>query len=241
MRHLVAGRKLKRTASHRKAMLSNMAASLIEFKRLTTTEAKAKELRPFVESIITKAKRALAREKAGLLPQGQTIDIHSRRMVARFIPKAAIIQELFDSVAPVVEERPGGYVRIVKLGHRRGDAARMAIVELVDWAEERDGRFGGSRKRKKASATSVEQVKAERAAAALSESLQATAVALESMNQQAEEAEVIADDTTETTVVENVVAEAATEETASTTEETSPAADESAASDTASAEEETKA
>lgn len=139
MRHLKSGRKLKRTSSHRKALLNNLATSLFEHKKVQTTEAKAKELRPFAESLITKAKHALAKEKQGLLPQGQTVDIHNRRIVAKNILNKGVIQELFDTIAPMVEERPGGYTRIIKTGTRRGDAGSMAIIELVDWSAPVDG------------------------------------------------------------------------------------------------------
>ena len=139
MRHAVAGRKLKRTASHRKALLRNMVTSLFEHKKIHTTEAKAKELRPLAEQLITKAKHALVREKQGLLPDGMKIDVHARRIVGKLIAKKAVLQELFDAIAPVVENRPGGYCRIVKTGIRRGDAGRTAIIELVDWAAPIDG------------------------------------------------------------------------------------------------------
>jgi|YNPMSStandDraft_1061717.scaffolds.fasta_scaffold00014_65 large subunit ribosomal protein L17 len=148
MRHLVKGRKLKRTASHRKALLANLATSLLEHKKVTTTEAKAKELRPYVERLITKARVALMRERQGLLPDGQKIDIHNRRMVARVIRKKAVLQELFDAIAPVVESRNGGYTRIVKLGTRRGDAARLAVIELVDWSAPQDGTVSTKSKKK---------------------------------------------------------------------------------------------
>jgi len=139
MRHLSAGRKLKRTTSHRKALLRNLATSLFEHKKIQTTEAKAKELRPYAEQLITKAKRALDREKQGLLPDGQRIDVHSRRLVGKFITNKAVLQELFDAIAPGVADRPGGYTRIIKTGFRRGDAGRTAIIELVDWAAPQDG------------------------------------------------------------------------------------------------------
>lgn len=138
MRHLKAGRKLKRTASHRKALLRNLASSLFESKRLVTTEAKAKELRPFAEQLITRAKHALMNEKQGM-PNGQTFDIHNRRMIQRHIHQKGIIQELMDEIAPKVLERNGGYTRIIKLGIRRGDAARTAVIELVDFSQEQDG------------------------------------------------------------------------------------------------------
>jgi large subunit ribosomal protein L17 len=152
MRHLKAHRKLKRTASHRKAMLNNMATSLLEHKKIATTEAKAKELRPFVEQLITKAKHALVREQAGQLPTGHTVDVHSRRMVGRFIRNKAVLQELFDAIAPVVENRNGGYTRIIKTGQRHGDGSRTAIIELVDWAEQVDGRATLGHKKRKATA-----------------------------------------------------------------------------------------
>ncbi len=131
MRHLVSGRKLKRTSSHRRSLMRNLATALFEHKKLETTEAKAKELRPYAERLITKAKSALAREKQGLLPEGQTIDIHNRRIVSRYLSSKAVLQELFDTIAPAVETRAGGYTRIVKTGIRRGDASPMAIIELV--------------------------------------------------------------------------------------------------------------
>ena len=139
MRHLKSGRKLKRTSSHRKALLRNMATSLFEHKKVFTTEAKAKELRPYAEALITKAKHALVNEKQGLLPEGQKVDIHNRRVVARHIFSKAVLQELFDTIAPLVEDRPGGYTRIIKTGFRRGDAGRTAVIELVDWSAPQDG------------------------------------------------------------------------------------------------------
>ncbi len=139
MRHLKKGRKLNRTSSHRKALMRTLATSLFEHKRISTTEAKAKELRPYAEQLITKAKKALVREKQGLLPDGQTIDIHNRRLVYKNIKNKAVIQELFDTIAPLVEERSGGYTRIIKTGTRRGDGGKTAIIELVDWSAPKDG------------------------------------------------------------------------------------------------------
>ncbi len=134
MRHRDKVWKLKRTRSHRKALLCHLATALIVHKRIVTTEAKAKALRPFVERLITKAKRAVLREQSGQLPTGWSVDLHARRLVARFIRDKKALQELFGAVAPKVLERPGGYTRIIKLGlYRRGDAARMAVIELVDW------------------------------------------------------------------------------------------------------------
>lgn len=148
MRHLVSGRKLGRTDSHRRALLKNLATSLFEHKSIKTTEAKAKELRPYAEKMITRARLALRREKMGLLPEGHTVDIHNRRIVGRFIRNKAVLQELFDTIAPACEERNGGYTRIIKLGFRRGDAGREAIIELVDFAAPQDGQVSMRRKSK---------------------------------------------------------------------------------------------
>ncbi len=148
MRHLLRGRKLKRTSSHRHALLRNLAMELFEHKKIETTEAKAKELRPYAEKLISKAKNALKREKQNLLVEGQKIDIHNRRIVAKHIYRKAVIQELFDSIAPMVLEREGGYTRIVKTGFRRGDGADTAIIELVDWSAPKDG-ASKMRKRRK--------------------------------------------------------------------------------------------
>jgi len=159
MRHLKSGRKLGRTNSHKRAMMRNLVMSLFEYKKVSTTLAKAKELRPYAETLITRAKKALQKEQAGLLSEGQTIDIHSRRVVARDISKKAILQELFDSIAPVVLERNGGYCRIIKTGTRRGDAAQTAIIELVDWSAPLDGPTSIKPKKKIAKKVKITEVK----------------------------------------------------------------------------------
>ena len=128
MRHRKSGRKLKRTASHRRALLASLCTSLLRHKRITTTVAKAKETRMLVEKMITRAKVA-----AGLPADKQASAVHARRVVARFIKDKAVIGELFSTIAERVATRPGGYTRIVKLGQRQGDAAEMAIIELVDF------------------------------------------------------------------------------------------------------------
>ena len=117
MRHRKKGRQLSRTASHRTATLRNMATSLIQHERIQTTEARARELRPFVEKLIT---------------LGGKDDVHSRRRARRHIADRAALQKLFDEVGPRFRERPGGYTRIVKLGARKGDGAEMAIIELTE-------------------------------------------------------------------------------------------------------------
>ncbi|MBX3043510.1 MAG: 50S ribosomal protein L17 [Candidatus Kapabacteria bacterium] len=151
MRHLVSGRKLKRTSSHRKALLANLATELFRHKSIKTTEAKAKELRSYAESIITRAKNALLKEQQGKLPQGQTIDVHSRRIVGKHIRVKEVLSELFDSIAPSVVDRNGGYTRVIKTGIRRGDASKTAIIELVDFSAPQDG-ASSMKKKKKAKA-----------------------------------------------------------------------------------------
>ena len=120
MRHGKKFNHLSRTAPHRKAMLSNMACSLIEHKRINTTVAKAKALRVYVEPIITKSKEDTT---------------HNRRTAFSYLQSKEAVTELFRTVAPKVAERNGGYLRIIKTGFRLGDAADMAMVELVDFNE----------------------------------------------------------------------------------------------------------
>jgi large subunit ribosomal protein L17 len=125
-----------------------LATALFEHKKVHTTEAKAKELRPFAERLITKAVHALQNEQQGNLHEGQTVDVHNRRVVGKFIRNKAVLQELFDSIAPAIGTRNGGYTRIIKTGIRRGDAARTAIIELVDFSTPQDGAFSFSKKKK---------------------------------------------------------------------------------------------
>ena len=117
MRHGVAGRKLGRHSSHRRALATNQATSLLREGRIETTLAKAKELRPYVESLITTAK-------------GGTL--HDRRVIARDIHDRAVLKKLMEEIAPKYANRPGGYTRILKTGVRRGDSAPTALIELVD-------------------------------------------------------------------------------------------------------------
>src|SRR3982751_5972720 len=125
MRHRVGQRKLGRVTEHRIAMLRNQAEALIQHERIETTMPKAKELRPFVERIITIAKRGLA----GGAANGTAL--HARRMVLRDIQNRDVVAKLFDTIAPRFETRPGGYTRILRLGYRRGDSAEVARIELV--------------------------------------------------------------------------------------------------------------
>lgn len=128
MRHQVSGRKLKRTASHRKATLSALSVALITHKKIRTTVAKAKETRMVVEKLITRAKRAVARET-----EGTQKDVHARRQSFSFLRDRKAVSSLFNDIVPKIGTRPGGYTRVVKLGQRQGDGAELAILELVDY------------------------------------------------------------------------------------------------------------
>jgi large subunit ribosomal protein L17 len=127
MRHQNAGRKLNRTASHRKATLAALCTALIIHKKIKTTVAKAKETRMFVEKIITRAKNAVAKEIAPVK------NISARREVFASLRSKDAVKTLFEDVAPKVAARPGGYTRVVKLGRRLGDGAELAVLELVDF------------------------------------------------------------------------------------------------------------
>src|SRR4051812_25597909 len=124
MRHRVAHRKLGRVTEHRIAMLRNQASALIAHEHIQTTVARAKELRPFVERIISVAKRSL---KAG---EGNH-QVVARRAVAEDLPDRDVVKKLFETIAPRFADRPGGYTRLLRLGYRRGDSAEIAAVELI--------------------------------------------------------------------------------------------------------------
>ena len=119
MRHLNARRKLNRTSSHRKAMFANMACALIKHEQITTTLPKAKDLRPIVERLVTRAKNGKG-------------NLHARRLVMSQIKDKAMVTKLFDVLGPRYVERSGGYTRVLKAGFRFGDRAAMAVIEFVD-------------------------------------------------------------------------------------------------------------
>ena len=117
MRHGKAGRRLGRKTSHREAMFRNMVTSLLSHEKITTTDAKAKEIRVVAEKMITLGKRG---------------DLHAMRLAASVIREKSVVTKLFASIAPRYKDRPGGYTRIVKLGVRQGDAAPLSLIELVE-------------------------------------------------------------------------------------------------------------
>lgn len=140
MRHRVKGRRLSRDMAHRKALRRNLISDLFAHEQITTTEAKARMLRPSAEKIITIAKRGLAQGE-----QNQSLEVHARRKAAARISRwrnaydedgdeveVDVVKKLFDDIAPRYMDRPGGYTRMVKLGRRPGDNAKMAVVMLVD-------------------------------------------------------------------------------------------------------------
>ena len=116
MRHNKTGRKLGRKTAHRKALMSNLASALITNKRIKTTDAKAKELRKYIEPLVTFAKKG---------------DLHSRRQVLKKIRHKSIVRELFDNIGPTFSNRNGGYTRIIKLGFRDNDCAPISMIEFV--------------------------------------------------------------------------------------------------------------
>ena len=120
MRHNKAVNHLGRKSGHRKALLANMASSLILHKRIVTTEAKAKALKPYLEPLITKSKEDTT---------------HNRRVVFSYLKDKNAVSELFRTIAPKIADRPGGYLRILHVGFRQGDAAEMALIEFVDFNE----------------------------------------------------------------------------------------------------------
>lgn len=128
MRHGMSGRKLNRTSSHRKALFSNMANALIKHEQIKTTLPKAKELRPVVEKLVTLGKRG---------------SLHARRQAFAMLRDDGMTRKLFDTLAERYAERQGGYIRVLKAGHRYGDAAPMAIIEFVDRDPEAKGLDSG--------------------------------------------------------------------------------------------------
>ena len=134
MRHLKSGRQLSRNSSHRWALMRNLITALLREEKIQTTNPKAKELRRWVERVITLGKRG---------------DLHARRQAAAIVQDKTVVQKLFDTIGPRFKERPGGYTRIIKLGVRHGDAAQMALIELVG-NESAGAAAGGEKKGRRA-------------------------------------------------------------------------------------------
>jgi len=130
MRHLSAGRRLNRSSAHRKAMFANMACALIKHEQITTTLPKAKELRPVVERLITRARNGKG-------------SLHARRLLLSQIKDEKMVSKLFDVLGPRYADRPGGYIRVLKAGNRFGDNAPMAVIEFIDRDEDAKGKDSG--------------------------------------------------------------------------------------------------
>ena len=135
MRHLKSGRQLSRNSAHRWALMRNLITSLLREEKIKTTDPKAKELRRWADRVITLGKQG---------------SLHARRQVLSIVHDKIVVRKLFDTIAPRFKDRPGGYTRIIKLGIRRGDAARMAVIELVGADNEKQAAAGGAQKRRRA-------------------------------------------------------------------------------------------
>jgi large subunit ribosomal protein L17 len=154
MRHRAAHRKLGRRTEHRISLLRNLAASLISHGRIRTTEAKAKELRPFVEKLVTLGKRD---------------SLHARRHALRILPRREVVTKLFGEVSPRFSQRPGGYTRILKLAHRQGDGAPLAFIEFVDYKFEGASEAAPGKEAPKAEKKTPEKKKPEKESKAKAE------------------------------------------------------------------------
>jgi large subunit ribosomal protein L17 len=135
MRHLKAGRQLSRNSAHRWALMRNLITALLREEKIQTTDPKAKELRRWVDRVITLGKRG---------------SLHARRQALGIVQDKAVVRKLFETIAPRFKDRPGGYTRIIKLGIRRGDAAHMSLIELVAAEGEKEARKTGEKKGRRA-------------------------------------------------------------------------------------------
>ena len=209
MRHRKGFNHLGRTTAHRKAMLANMATSLILHKRITTTSAKAKALRSYVEPLITKSKDDTT---------------HSRRVVFSYLKNKYAVSELFREISPKIAERPGGYTRILKLGNRLGDNADMCVIELVDYnenmLEDASKKAKSTRRRRSGGKKKEDEVKSEETVEAI-EAVETEAVEVVEVEEAVEAVEELKE-------VENKTEESKTEEPkaeADSTEEEEPKKD----------------
>ena len=138
MRHRKSGRKLNRNSPHRKAMFSNMVTSLIDHERIETTNVKAKELRSYIDKVVTRAGSVsdlISKGRDKQTDNEKAKIVHAIRMAKRIVKDADMLQKLFNDIAPRYQTRSGGYTRIIKKGPRRGDAASMALIEFVDMSD----------------------------------------------------------------------------------------------------------
>ena len=142
MRHLKAGRQLSRNSAHRWALMRNLITALLREEKIQTTDPKAKELRRWADRVITLGKRG---------------SLHARRQVLGIVQDKAVVRKLFDTIAPRFKDRPGGYTRIIKLGIRRGDAAQMALIELVSVEAEKQVRRTSEKRGRRARRRKQEQ------------------------------------------------------------------------------------
>ena len=165
MRHNKKFNHLGRKSAHRKAMLANMASSLIENKRISTTIAKAKALRKHIEPLITKSK---------------TNTTHSRRVLFSYLQDKESVKELFDVIAPKIGERPGGYVRVIRTGFRQSDAAEMAMIEFVDFNDV----YAGGGKKDKAAAEGTKKKRTRRGRSSKAKAAAATAAVVGSSEEE---------------------------------------------------------
>jgi len=194
MRHLVKGKKLGRNTSHRKATMKALACSLIEHKSIQTTVTKAKELRRYIEPVITKAKEDTS---------------HTRRQAFSSLQDKNAVNILFEDIMPEVGDRPGGYTRVLKLGFRLGDSAEMALIELVDFSDYQPEKKSSKKKRTRragktnkptTSDTDTEQKEEEKASTGAS--AEAKTEAKEKESKKADKAEVVSEETDETSAEE---------------------------------------
>jgi large subunit ribosomal protein L17 len=142
MRHLKAGRQLSRNSAHRWALMRNLITALLREEKIQTTDPKAKELRRWADRVITLGKRG---------------NLHARRQALGIVQDKAVVRKLFDTIAPRFKDRPGGYTRIIKLGIRRGDAAQMALIELVSVEAEKQVRKTSEKRGRRARRRKQEQ------------------------------------------------------------------------------------
>jgi len=145
MRHLKSGRQLSRNSSHRWALMRNLITALLREEKIRTTDPKAKELRRWVDRVITLGKRG---------------DLHARRQVLSIVQDKSVVRKLFDTIAPRFKDRPGGFTRIIKIGIRHGDAAQMSVIELVASDNAKEGSTGGRRRRRRARRQAAEKQEA---------------------------------------------------------------------------------